>query len=201
MAPKTIKKALKDTLEDLSKQDFDKFCGQLIDRREEPRVRRNKVEGKNFLDIADVLVSTFTESDALQVTVEILKEIDCHDAAKSLEDLGAQSSKPGSSDTAGSSAGASGATNMADEKHFVDKHQLQLKSRVNNIAPILDELLDRNVIDQENYDRIRKLPTSQEKMRELYSGCLRASTACKDIFYESLKKNEPFLIEDLKKCN
>ncbi|KAK2909892.1 hypothetical protein Q8A73_007607 [Channa argus] len=81
---KTIKLAIADTLEDLSKQDFEKFCHQLLDRREEPRVRRCRVEGKNFLDITDVLVSTFTEAGALRVALEILRRIDCNHEAQSL---------------------------------------------------------------------------------------------------------------------
>eukprot|EP00064_Thunnus_orientalis_P020285 superscaffoldBa00005495_g20419 len=71
MAPKTIKQALEDMLEDLKPEDFKKFCAQLVDRRKEPRVRRNRVEGKDFLDVADVLVSTFTEQGALAVADEV----------------------------------------------------------------------------------------------------------------------------------
>ncbi|KAF1388303.1 hypothetical protein PFLUV_G00088800 [Perca fluviatilis] len=84
MPPKTIKMALAEMLEDLKKQDFEKFCHRLVDRREEPRVRRNRVADKNFLEIADVLVSTFTEPGALQVALEILREIDCNEDASGL---------------------------------------------------------------------------------------------------------------------
>lgn len=89
--------------------------------------------------------------------------------------------------------------NLSSENHFVDKHRVQLIQRVSNIAPILDELQYKEVIDQEQYDKIRALPTSQDRMRELYSGPLKASAACKDIFYESLLANEKFLVEDLSK--
>uniref|UniRef100_A0A3Q4M1Z0 CARD domain-containing protein n=1 Tax=Neolamprologus brichardi TaxID=32507 RepID=A0A3Q4M1Z0_NEOBR len=92
-----------------------------------------------------------------------------------------------------------GIGSSAPREDFVDKHRSQLIQRVSNIAPILDELLDKKVIDQEQYDKIRALPTSQDKMRELYSGPLKASAACKKIFYESLLANEIFLIEDLSK--
>ncbi|TKS82472.1 CARD PYD and [Collichthys lucidus] len=82
--------------------------------------------------------------------------------------------------------------------HFVDKHQLALINRVSNVAPILDDLLDKKVIQQEMYDDLRKLPTTQKMMREIFSGCLKAGKPCKDIFYESLVKNERYLIDDLK---
>ncbi|XP_074539975.1 apoptosis-associated speck-like protein containing a CARD [Halichoeres trimaculatus] len=84
MPRKTIKKALWDALEDLSKEDFDKFRHHLLDRRAEPRVRRNRVEGKNFLEIVDVLVSTFSESGAVSVTLELLTTIGCNREAESL---------------------------------------------------------------------------------------------------------------------
>ncbi|XP_076746408.1 uncharacterized protein LOC112432102 isoform X3 [Maylandia zebra] len=81
-------------------------------------------------------------------------------------------------------------------KDFVDKHRVQLTNRVSNIAPILDELLENEVIDQETYTRIRALSTTQDKMRELYSGPLQAA-ACKKIFYDILLKNEKFLVKEL----
>ncbi|XP_026172632.1 uncharacterized protein LOC113136227 [Mastacembelus armatus] len=83
-------------------------------------------------------------------------------------------------------------------KHFVDRHKVELIRRVSNIGPILDDLLDEDVIQQEVYEQIRALPTTQDKIRELYSGPLKASEACKDIFYESLQIHEKFLIDDLK---
>uniref|UniRef100_A0A3Q0T8A5 Pyrin domain-containing protein n=1 Tax=Amphilophus citrinellus TaxID=61819 RepID=A0A3Q0T8A5_AMPCI len=99
MPQTTIKMALVSALEDLSKGDFEKFCHQLLDRRQEPRVKRNKVEDKNRLQITDVLVSHFTEEGALRVAVEILKQIGCSEEAQTLETLaGGQSSKPGPSD-------------------------------------------------------------------------------------------------------
>ncbi|XP_034553843.1 apoptosis-associated speck-like protein containing a CARD [Notolabrus celidotus] len=197
MAPKTIKGALGIMLEDLSEQNFEKFCSQLLDRREEPRVRRRQVEGKNFLDIANVLVSVFTEDRAHVVAVELLKGITCVEEAVELEKvIAGLSSPPRPSDATQPSAGATGGT-MAEDKHFVDKHKLELIDRVSNTAPILDELLEQGVITHEKYADIRALPTCQGKMRELYSGCLRAGKESKDVFYQILKKHEAYLIRDL----
>lgn len=87
---------------------------------------------------------------------------------------------------------------ISSAEHFVDKHRLQLTQRVSNIAPMLDELLQKKVIQQESYDKITALPTHQEKMRALYCGALLAAPACKDIFYEILQEKEPYLVDDLK---
>lgn len=84
MAPKTIKKLIADTLEDLGSQNLEKFVSQLLDRREEPRVPRSKVEGKGFLVITDKLVSVFCERGALQVTLETLRDIGCNQEADGL---------------------------------------------------------------------------------------------------------------------
>ncbi|XP_031162776.1 apoptosis-associated speck-like protein containing a CARD [Sander lucioperca] len=88
---------------------------------------------------------------------------------------------------------------MADDKHFVDKHRNQLIERVSNIAAILDELLEEDVIQPETYDKIRVLSICQEKMRELYSGPLKAGgIRCKDKFYNILRKRERYLVDELK---
>uniref|UniRef100_A0A3Q3LLC8 PYD and CARD domain containing n=1 Tax=Mastacembelus armatus TaxID=205130 RepID=A0A3Q3LLC8_9TELE len=176
MASRTIKAALADVLENLSEENFKKFCHHLMDLRAGPRIRRTAVEGKSCLEVADVMVSTFTEVKVVGVAEEILRDIGCTQEA---DDLGKYQ------------------VAITSCKHFVDRHRVDLINRVSNIGPILDDLLDKNVIQQEVYEQIRALPTTQDKIRELYSGPLKASEACKDAFYESLQLNEKFLIDDL----
>ncbi|XP_051261719.1 NACHT, LRR and PYD domains-containing protein 1 homolog [Dicentrarchus labrax] len=87
-------------------------------------------------------------------------------------------------------------------EHFVDKHQCDLIERVSNIGPILDNLLKERVIQQQDYDTIRAIPITQEKMRTLYSGPLKAGGhAAKDIFYSILKEKELYLVNDLMKLS
>ncbi|KAM9353693.1 NACHT, LRR and PYD domains-containing protein 1 homolog isoform 2-T2 [Symphorus nematophorus] len=91
-------------------------------------------------------------------------------------------------------------TDHIQVEHFVDKNQCDLIERVSNIGPILDNLLRDGVIQQEGYDTICVIPTTQEKMRKLYSGPLKAGgLAAKDIFYKILEKEESYLVADLKK--
>lgn len=87
MPPKTIRGAIKDALENLGGANLEKFRSALLDRREEPRVAVSRVEGKSFLVITDVLVSTFCEEGAARVTLELLKEIKCFNDAKTLGEL------------------------------------------------------------------------------------------------------------------
>ncbi|TWW80154.1 CARD PYD and [Takifugu flavidus] len=182
MAQKTIKMAIKDSLENLGKQNLKKFRSALLDRREKPRVPVSRVEDEDFLGITDVLVSTFGEFSAAQVTLDLLKQIKCNGEAEALE----------------SDLNASGLLKPKSNEHFVDKYRCALINRVSNIAPILDELLNEKVIDQEAYERIRALPTCQERIRELYCSGLKGGKACKDAFFKSLEKHERFLIDHLR---
>ncbi|KAL7393678.1 hypothetical protein ABVT39_014308 [Epinephelus coioides] len=197
--PRSIRMVLADMLEDLSKENFDKFCRQLLDCTEGPRVRRNRVEGKNYLDIADVLVTTYTESRAVGVAETLLREIGCNEDAERLaEDAGRQSTKPGPSDTVSPSAGTSGAHAMAEGKHFVDKHRSQLIDRVCETASVLDALLESDVIQQGTYDEILAVPTHRDRMRKLYSGPLNsAGNVGKDILLNILKEKQKYLIDEL----
>ena len=70
-------------LNNLSKDQFDEFCDQLVSRKEQPWVALNKVEGKSVLDIVKVLLSTFNEK-AVEVTAEVLNEIECNEARAKL---------------------------------------------------------------------------------------------------------------------
>uniref|UniRef100_A0A8C6KX44 PYD and CARD domain containing n=1 Tax=Nothobranchius furzeri TaxID=105023 RepID=A0A8C6KX44_NOTFU len=182
MAPKTPKRILWSALENLSKENFEKFCHALVDRPQDPRVRRNRVEGKNFLDVADVMISTFTGIEALKVTEEILRDIGCSEDA---DELGKRLDRF-------SLCGI-----RKKQEHFVDKHRNELIQRVSVVGPILDKLLMEKVINHEVYAEIHSKSTNQAKIRAVYDGPLRAARACKDIFYIILKDLEPYLIRDL----
>ncbi|XP_077950897.1 apoptosis-associated speck-like protein containing a CARD [Gasterosteus aculeatus] len=194
MPPKTTKRAIKDALANLPKDDFEAFCHALRDRPGQPKVPYNKVEGKSFLVIADVLMSTFTEAKAPSVAAELLEEIGCSEHATQLmEETSGQSSN----------SGAAGVNTTARdgsaEKHFVDKHRTALIDRVTNVARILDDLLDEEVISKGHYDEIMALPTSRPQMRKLYVPLDGAGPAAKEVFFKSLQKNENFLMKDLQK--
>ncbi|KAM4581057.1 uncharacterized protein PAE49_005725 [Odontesthes bonariensis] len=119
--------------------------------------------------------------------------------------------KSGPIEAAGSSGGATGISSMADvgralaeaaggkteDEHFVDKHMEDLIQRVSATGPILDALLRNKVVQPETYLAIRALPTSQDQIRELFCGPLRAGEACKDIFLSVLREKEPRLMADL----
>ncbi|XP_040211500.1 E3 ubiquitin-protein ligase CHFR-like [Rana temporaria] len=82
-------------------------------------------------------------------------------------------------------------------EHFIDRHRAALISRVPLVEPILDHLLQNDLLIEEQYDNVRSRPTSQEKMRQLYQYARGWANPDKDIFYEALKTCNGPLIQDL----
>ncbi|KAK5922000.1 hypothetical protein CgunFtcFv8_019308 [Champsocephalus gunnari] len=123
------RKAVKRMLSNLSRQNFNNFCYELVNRQKEPRVARNRVEEKSFLEITDVLTSTFSETGAVEVSAELLIAIDCHtEAAQLLKDAGDEYSEPGSRNM-GATGGPASENGSRDSEHFVDKHRTELINR------------------------------------------------------------------------
>ncbi|XP_052000741.1 apoptosis-associated speck-like protein containing a CARD isoform X2 [Xyrauchen texanus] len=190
---KTIKDHLIDTFDDLGQDNQKKFKSKLCDRKKEPRVRRGAIEkAKDSLDLADLMVITFTSKEAIPVSLEILEAIGCNEQAKELKEVSGHNTSGSVHDpTAGPSP-------PSNDKHFIDRNRKELIQRVNNIDAILDELFEKEIIRKEEYDEIRAEKTPQSKMRALFDGPINsAGTAGKDALYKVLMKLQFHLMKDL----
>ncbi|KAA0702810.1 CARD PYD and [Triplophysa tibetana] len=172
---KTLKQHLIDTFDDMTQENVKKFTRKLCERPQEPRVRRATIEKiKDSLDLADLMVDTFTSIGAVTVTIELLRAINCNEQAVSLSEATGQS------------------------QQFMDKHQIELIGRVKNVDAILDELLVKKIITNEGYEKIRSKSTPTEKMRDLIFGpMVSAGNVGRLALYEALKKSDPALMIDL----
>ncbi|XP_014892415.1 apoptosis-associated speck-like protein containing a CARD [Poecilia latipinna] len=184
MPPKTAKKLLCNKLEDLSAENFKRFRTELVDRKD--GVRMIQVEGKDVLEVSEVMVNVHTERKALKVAEEILREIRCEQDA---DELAEEAKKAGLCSSDGSS----------DEEHFVDRHRDELIQRVTTVPSILDKLLKAKVIQAETYDEIMSLRPAQAQMRRLYRDIGGGGRSAKDLFLQILKDQQRFLIDDLMK--
>ncbi|XP_061884719.1 apoptosis-associated speck-like protein containing a CARD [Entelurus aequoreus] len=194
------KKIISKTLENLSKANFEKFCEALVDRRGDRRVPVSKVEGKNFLAVTNVLVSTFTEAGAPAVTSELLRDIDCMEDAENLDaQCTVRAGRPAGGADGVSTRSSVDNDNSSKGQHFVDKHKVELIKRVTNISAILDQLLDKKVIQDEVYEMILRMNVSQQKMREIYLQALQSGNKAKDVFLAILEEEEPYLLADLRR--
>ncbi|XP_042560808.1 apoptosis-associated speck-like protein containing a CARD [Clupea harengus] len=87
---------------------------------------------------------------------------------------------------------------MIGDQHFIDKHRVRLIDTISTVDPILDRLMSKNTITQENYREIRSKSTSTQKMRELFDLGSLSTLNGKDCLYDVLMELEPFVMEELK---
>ncbi|KAK7146953.1 hypothetical protein R3I94_009713 [Phoxinus phoxinus] len=187
---KTIKEHLQDTFEDLGVDKLKGFKINLRDRMEEPRVRQATIDKiKDHLDLADVMVNTFTPKEAVRITLEILKAIKENNLAEELRKNTGYTAPV---------VPQPGPMAPPDGEHFIDRNLTELIQRAHNVDSILDELYQKKVISDEDYSAIRAEKTAHVKMRALIMGPIRsAGTKGKDHLYEALKKSNVLLIEEL----
>lgn len=189
------------SLKDLVDEKFSEFCHKVTASRVEPRIRASEVDGKSRVKITELLVSRWTEATALDKTINILKEIGCHNEAMELAAIAAALPKPKeepsrtSPPQGSSAAGPSGAP--ARQGHFVDRHRNDLIDNVSNMNPILDHLFQEGVLQPEQYDEVMEIKTTQNQMRFLFRGPLKSGDRSKNVLMDALKKNQPYLIKEL----
>ncbi|KAI3351222.1 hypothetical protein L3Q82_005776 [Scortum barcoo] len=135
----------------------------------DPEIAASVPTDMNPSEFTDLLVSAYTEDDALSETVEILREMGRHVQAERLEE------------------------------HFVDNHKDMLILRMRYNAPLLDELLIQGVIHEESYDKIRSLPTKMDQMRELFNFLRDAGVEGKVAFFDIIEKLDPDLLKNIEK--
>ncbi|KAL7834357.1 hypothetical protein SRHO_G00286040 [Serrasalmus rhombeus] len=171
-----IKYDLRWALNLLDEADLKKFKNNLCDRWLDPRLHRHNVERiRDNMDLANLLINTFTARNAVQVTMEILRMIGCNGIAEMLKRL-------------------------ADRSFFrflVDENREKLIQRVSSVMKIADQLKRRRTITDEIYSSIQTAKTSQEQMRILYRALDSGRTNAKMEFYEILQMNEPHLLYEL----
>lgn len=210
---KTVRDHLVDTLEDLGQDQFKKFKTKLNVfplRKGYSNIPRGRLEKADVLDVCDKLISYYLEEYAVEVTVELLTDINERELADRLRKAtgtgsGGKGQQPGPSNGAtgkegcggkGQKPGPSDGATGKEEEHFVDRYRVQLIQRTTPVEPILD-LLHGTVLDDEQYQTVRSGSTNQEKMRKLYQLMPSWNKECKDRFYEALKAKNRFLIQDL----
>ncbi|XP_062993936.1 apoptosis-associated speck-like protein containing a CARD [Elgaria multicarinata webbii] len=183
MAQKTARDRLLDALEDLEDDELRRFKSKL---REFPveqgydNIPKGRLQKADALDLSDLLLSFYTERYALQVTAAVLEAVNCKCQAEALLRTGRKGMQP---------PGPS-------EIHFIEQHREQLIQRTATVEGVLD-LLHGTILDEEQYQKISSMRTSQEKMRELYKLVPSWNLYCKDQLFEALKAKNKFLIDDL----
>ncbi|XP_073510635.1 NACHT, LRR and PYD domains-containing protein 12-like isoform X2 [Phyllobates terribilis] len=88
----------------------------------------------------------------------------------------------------------------AQSVHFLDKHRAELISTIPDTSRVLDDLLDLQLLNNEQYNTVLTLSqkTPEEQMRKLYDYIRGFSNEDKDKVYQSLKTYHHPIIKKLK---
>ncbi|KAL7835783.1 hypothetical protein SRHO_G00281300 [Serrasalmus rhombeus] len=210
---KSAMDVLLDVLEDLTEQQFKRFIDKLIDSRQEPRVRRGAVDKKDRLDVARIMIDTYTEKRALAVAVDLLKSVKLNQSAEDLEEAAAAiglqlTPKAGGPSEPSYKGGPSEPMSYKDERtnaeapfsdaKFIDAKWTDLVSRATGVESILDVLLSRKVINSNQYSDISAERTPQKMMRALIVGPIFAGgDSAKSALYKVLMDQQSYMMRDL----
>ncbi|XP_043834398.1 apoptosis-associated speck-like protein containing a CARD [Dromiciops gliroides] len=185
-------------LEDLNDDEFKKFKLKLRTlqlRAGFSHIPRGILQPMDRLDLTDKIVSCYLEDYGMELTAEVLRDIGMQEEATGLQQAAGLALRP---QLARNEAQPTQHSATLSGIHFMDRHRASLIDRVTLLDPVLDQLYG-NVLNLEQYEAIRAESTNQNKMRKLYSFVPAWDNTCKDRFLEALKKNNPFLVQELER--
>ncbi|KAM4579883.1 uncharacterized protein PAE49_004980 isoform 2-T2 [Odontesthes bonariensis] len=84
MSGASMREFMEHAVNSLSKDNFERFRHELVKRKQEPRVVLNRVEEKPRWKVVEVMISTFLEAEAFEVTKELLRKIRCCQEAEDM---------------------------------------------------------------------------------------------------------------------
>uniref|UniRef100_A0A8C4WDH2 Apoptosis-associated speck-like protein containing a CARD n=1 Tax=Gopherus evgoodei TaxID=1825980 RepID=A0A8C4WDH2_9SAUR len=177
---------LLEALDDLGEDNFKRFKNKL---RAAPLEERYKaiswlqLEKGDPVDVSNLLISHYGERYGVEVTVQVLGDINQRDLAERLS-------------RAGKEQMSLCVALQSSAQHFVSQHREQLIQQVMAVDGILDSLCG-SVLDLEQIQSIRAERSSMEKMRKLYELVPKWDNDCKDRLYQALKEKHRPLVEEL----
>uniref|UniRef100_A0A8C0GU99 Apoptosis-associated speck-like protein containing a CARD n=1 Tax=Chelonoidis abingdonii TaxID=106734 RepID=A0A8C0GU99_CHEAB len=142
-----------------------------------------QLEKGDPVDVSNLLISHYGECYGMEVTVQVLGDINQRNLAERLS-------------RAVIASGSLQTQAAAATMHFVSQHREQLIQRVMAVDGILDSLCGP-VLDLEQIQSIRAERSSVEKMRKLYELVPQWDNDCKDRLYQALKEKHRPLVEEL----
>ncbi|XP_040178846.1 uncharacterized protein LOC120913169 isoform X2 [Rana temporaria] len=78
---------------------------------------------------------------------------------------------------------------MIFRNHFLDGNQKELIEKIRNVDPVLQDLLDQRLLTEQQYNKLREKPSSEQKMRSLCDMIYNWSYTNKDKVYNILRRH------------
>ncbi|XP_070585731.1 apoptosis-associated speck-like protein containing a CARD [Erythrolamprus reginae] len=198
---KSARGCLAEALENLKPEELNKFKANLQDfpvKKGFSNIARGPLTVADYLTLTDLMISYYCQDYAVEVAAQVLSASNCKpQAEKLLSDTG-----KGACNSAGEPLAQMSVPSrqpvQAPGMHFIERHRDALIQRTTTVEEILDPLYGV-ILTDEQYQKIMKEGTSQEKMRELFKLVPGWNRDCKDKFLKVLKEKRKFLIEDLER--
>ncbi|XP_073505583.1 uncharacterized protein [Phyllobates terribilis] len=83
------------------------------------------------------------------------------------------------------------------EGHVLDQSMSRLIQTISMVVPAMDDLRQKRLLTDEQYDLVKNNGTTQEQMRELYRHVKNWGHAEKTTVYQCLKKNNPLVVANM----
>uniref|UniRef100_A0A670ZBE8 Apoptosis-associated speck-like protein containing a CARD n=1 Tax=Pseudonaja textilis TaxID=8673 RepID=A0A670ZBE8_PSETE len=173
------------TLEDLTEDELRKFKTNLHEFPVKPgydNIPRGQLQKADVLDLSELLLDSYTQDYAVEVTAAVLRRCHCNPQAEKLAFyvlyLKMRSCSP---------------LKKKKKKGLLE----QLIQRTATVEQVLDKLLHKSIVNEEQYQKICSQETNQDKMRKLYKLVPSWNDQCKDQLKNALKDVNPCLIKDL----
>ncbi|XP_072129178.1 apoptosis-associated speck-like protein containing a CARD [Mobula birostris] len=195
--PRTVRQCIVEALENLGKSQLRRFKEDLSEVQYRPgfsAIPRGRLEDADAQDLGRLLVSTYRDDYAAELTLEVLEGLPEREVADSLRHnlpAGGQAPKTGSSGSAGGRAAATGPCGSA---HPVDRYFAQIVQQFHSTDMVLDELLGKGVLTAEHYDRLRVKAPRQEKNRELLLFIRGQGLEAKEQLWSAMSEADPYFV-------
>ncbi|XP_059810103.1 apoptosis-associated speck-like protein containing a CARD isoform X3 [Hypanus sabinus] len=199
---RTVRQCIVEALENLGRSQLRRFKEDLSEVQYRPgfgAIPRGRLEDADAQDLGRLLVSTYRDGYAAELTLQVLEALPEREVADSLRrslpsPAGGQAPKTGFSGSAGGQAAATGASANA---HPVDRYFAQIVQQFHSTEIVLDSLLGSGVLTAEHYDRLRGKTSRQDKNRELLLFIRGQGLQAKEQLWNAMRDADPYFVGNL----
>ncbi|XP_072889659.1 apoptosis-associated speck-like protein containing a CARD [Hemitrygon akajei] len=157
---RTVRQCIVEALENLGRSQLRRFKEDLSEVQYRPgfgAIPRGRLEDADALDLGRLLVSSYRDDYAAELTLQVLEALPEREVADSL-----RRSLLSPDERQATGTGPRGRT-----AHPVDLYHYEIVQRFHSADSVLDRLLGRGTITAEQYELARAQPTRTEKNRAL----------------------------------
>ncbi|MGH0189288.1 UNVERIFIED_CONTAM: hypothetical protein FKN15_034508 [Acipenser sinensis] len=175
---KTLKDHLVDTLDELVEEQFNWFKDKLGETRfQERKIAKGKLEKAKRLEVASLLISTYSKKHAAENTILILRAINETELAEELEKKTRVAGVPGEVEEV-----------IEGPVSLLRTHKVQLIEVLSNDpSPVVQGAHSKGLLSDRKYRNIRSTHDPNEKIAELLDFIMGKGSGVAQQFIELLK--------------